>query len=331
MVGVAAACRAVGRPRASDYRHRRQQPAATPARATATQAAASRAGGGRAASGAGHAAQPAVRRPGARRGVRHAAGRGRLPRLERTMYRLLRGRGRESASGASRPPTRPREAGAARHRARTRSGAGTSPSCSARPSGPTSTCTSSSTSTAATSSAGWSPHREHAELAERLIAETIAKQDITRRAADPPRRPRLLDDLQAGRVPARRPRRHQDPLPTARLATTTPTPRRSSRPSSTGPGFPDRFASIEDARAFCQDFFRWYNAEHRHSGIGLLPPADRPLRPGQQAATTRSEVLDRRLRRSSRALRPPAAPAAAASDRRLDQPARDTGGCSVIP
>ena len=37
------------------------------------------------------------------------------------------------------------------------------------------------------------------------------------RAADHPRRPRLVDDLQARRVPARRPRRHQDPLPAARL------------------------------------------------------------------------------------------------------------------
>ena len=39
------------------------------------------------------------------------------------------------------------------------------------------------------------------------------------------------------------------------------------------PGFPDRFGSIQDARAFCQDFFPWYNQEHRHSGLGLLSPA----------------------------------------------------------
>lgn len=39
------------------------------------------------------------------------------------------------------------------------------------------------------------------------------------------------------------------------------------------PSFPDRFGSLEDARAFCQTFFRWYNDEHRHSGIGLLTPA----------------------------------------------------------
>jgi putative transposase len=36
------------------------------------------------------------------------------------------------------------------------------------------------------------------------------------------------------------------------------------------PGYPDRFGSIQDGRSFCQDFFLWYNCEHRHSGIGLL-------------------------------------------------------------
>jgi putative transposase len=38
------------------------------------------------------------------------------------------------------------------------------------------------------------------------------------------------------------------------------------------PAFPDRFGSIQDSRSFCQDFFRWYNKEHRHSGIGLMTP-----------------------------------------------------------
>jgi putative transposase len=40
------------------------------------------------------------------------------------------------------------------------------------------------------------------------------------------------------------------------------------------PDFPERFGSIEDARAFCGDFFRWYNEEHRHSGVELLTPSD---------------------------------------------------------
>jgi putative transposase len=37
--------------------------------------------------------------------------------------------------------------------------------------------------------------------------------------------------------------------------------------------YPDRFGSIEDANAFCRDFFNWYNNEHYHSGIKMLTPA----------------------------------------------------------
>lgn len=39
------------------------------------------------------------------------------------------------------------------------------------------------------------------------------------------------------------------------------------------PVFPDRFGSLADARAFCEQFFAYYNHEHRHSGIGLHTPA----------------------------------------------------------
>jgi putative transposase len=39
------------------------------------------------------------------------------------------------------------------------------------------------------------------------------------------------------------------------------------------PAFPARFASLEEGRAFCREFFAWYNEEHRHSGIGLMAPA----------------------------------------------------------
>jgi transposase InsO family protein len=37
--------------------------------------------------------------------------------------------------------------------------------------------------------------------------------------------------------------------------------------------FPDRFGSFEDALSFFRGFFEWYNYEHRHSGIAMLPPA----------------------------------------------------------
>jgi putative transposase len=38
------------------------------------------------------------------------------------------------------------------------------------------------------------------------------------------------------------------------------------------PTFPERFGSVQDARAFCQGFFPWYNSEHRHDGLGLFTP-----------------------------------------------------------
>ena len=38
------------------------------------------------------------------------------------------------------------------------------------------------------------------------------------------------------------------------------------------PSFPGKFASIEDAREFCAEFFHAYNHHHRHAGLGLLTP-----------------------------------------------------------
>lgn len=40
------------------------------------------------------------------------------------------------------------------------------------------------------------------------------------------------------------------------------------------PEFPDRFGSIEHARAVCHDLFAWYNDAHHHSGLSYLTPAD---------------------------------------------------------
>jgi putative transposase len=58
------------------------------------------------------------------------------------------------------------------------------------------------------------------------------------------------------------------------------------------PTFPDRFGCLQDARAFCQTFFGWYNLEHRHSGIGLLTPADVHHGRAERVITARAVVLD---------------------------------------
>jgi putative transposase len=57
------------------------------------------------------------------------------------------------------------------------------------------------------------------------------------------------------------------------------------------PAFPDRFGSIQDARAHGQSFFTWYNTEHHHSGLGLLTPADVHHGLAEQRVAARATVL----------------------------------------
>lgn len=57
------------------------------------------------------------------------------------------------------------------------------------------------------------------------------------------------------------------------------------------PDFPDRFGSIQDAKAFCQAFFSWYNLEHYHSGIGLLTPASVHTGTAGEIVETRKQTL----------------------------------------
>ena len=58
------------------------------------------------------------------------------------------------------------------------------------------------------------------------------------------------------------------------------------------PAFPDRFGSLEDARAFCAEFFTWYNTVHRHAGIGLLTPADVHAGRAPEITAARAVTLD---------------------------------------
>ena len=57
------------------------------------------------------------------------------------------------------------------------------------------------------------------------------------------------------------------------------------------PDFPERFGSIEDARAFCQRFFVWYNCEHHHTGIGLLTPETLHYGRAEEVTEARRQVL----------------------------------------
>ena len=109
--------------------------------------------------------------------------------------------------------------------------------------------------------------RETAELAERLLAETIRKQNVavdqltihadrgTSMASKPVAL--LLADLGVTKSHSRPHCSNDNPYSEAHFKTL-----------KYRPEFPGRFGSIEDGRAFCQRFFRWYNHQHRHSGLG---------------------------------------------------------------
>lgn len=114
--------------------------------------------------------------------------------------------------------------------------------------------------------------RENAALAERLIAETCAKHAIqpgqltihADRGGAMRSKPvaLLLADLGVTKTHSRPHVSNDNPFSEAQFRTLKYCPQ-----------FPERFGSLEDGRAFGQVFFRWYNDEHRHSGIGFLTPA----------------------------------------------------------
>jgi transposase InsO family protein len=62
------------------------------------------------------------------------------------------------------------------------------------------------------------------------------------------------------------------------------------------PQFPKRFGSIEDARAFCRDFFTWYNRDHHHAGIGLMTPDQVHYGQADAVHAARQETLNRAFR-----------------------------------
>jgi putative transposase len=58
------------------------------------------------------------------------------------------------------------------------------------------------------------------------------------------------------------------------------------------PDYPERFGSIEDARAHMRAFFQWYNTEHRHSGIAMMTPEVVHTGRADEVHQQRQSVLD---------------------------------------
>ena len=120
---------------------------------------------------------------------------------------------------------------------------------------------------------GWTvQHRESAAVAEQLIEQATRQQQIrpgqltihADRGSSMTSKPVafLLADLGVTKTHSRPYTSSDNPYSEAQFKTL-----------KYRPGFPDRFSCIEQARDFCRPFFDWYNHEHRHSGIGLMPPS----------------------------------------------------------
>ncbi len=121
---------------------------------------------------------------------------------------------------------------------------------------------------------GWMLARaERASLAEALLAETVEKQGIGR--------DQLTIHADRGSPMIAQPVAHL--LADLGITTSDSRPHTSNdnpyiesafRTLKYRPDFPKRFGCYEDAHAHCGRFFTWYNDDHRHSGIGFHTPAD---------------------------------------------------------
>jgi putative transposase len=156
--------------------------------------------------------------------------------------------------------------------------------------------------------------RETAELAEQLIADTVAKQNIdpgtltlhADRGTSMRSKPvaALLVDLDVTKTHSRPHVSDDNPFSEAQFKTL-----------KYRADFPPRFGSIEDARAHCRKFFQWYNTVHRHSGIGYMTPhtvhyGEALALNLQRAATLNTAFIAHPQRFKGIAPRPPSVPLA---------------------
>jgi putative transposase len=139
---------------------------------------------------------------------------------------------------------------------------------------------------------GWTvQYRENGQLAKALIEQVTEQQQIA---------PKVLT-LHADRGAPQRAK------PVAFLLADLGITKTHSRPYTSSdnpysesnfktlkyrPEFPERFDDIEHARAHCRQFFRWYNHEHRHSGIGPMTPAAFHHGHATQLHAARATVLE---------------------------------------
>ena len=148
--------------------------------------------------------------------------------------------------------------------------------------------------------AGWMlAYRESAELAKRLIEQTIERHNIepgtltlhADRGAAMTSKPVsfLLAGLGVTKTHSRPHVSNDNPYSESQFKT-----------MKYRPEFPERFGSYQDAHRFCAEFFPWYNREHHHSGLGYLTPYEVHYGLAEKRREQRAGVLKDAFERNPR-------------------------------
>jgi putative transposase len=173
---------------------------------------------------------------------------------------------------------------------------------------------------------GWMVgHRETAALAQDFIAATFAKQGVAPgtltlhadRGSSMTSKPVacLLADLGITKSHSRPHVSNDNPYSESQFKTL-----------KYRPAFPDRFLTVELARAFCGPFFCWYNTEHHHSGLGLHTPEAVHYGLATARQRVRSDTLNAAyLAHPERFVRQPPTPPAIPTAAWINKPATPTG------
>lgn len=138
---------------------------------------------------------------------------------------------------------------------------------------------------------GWRVEaREDAQLAEELFAQTFTAQRVDTSqltvhgdngaAMTSKTLAQLFSDLAVTRSHSRPHVSNDNPFSESLFKTL-----------KYGPSYPEHFETIEEARAWCGRFVKWYNNEHRHTGIALLTPSDVHHGRAEQRRDARRTVL----------------------------------------
>jgi putative transposase len=139
---------------------------------------------------------------------------------------------------------------------------------------------------------GWMiAERESAELAEQLLSDAYERHDVwpgqlvvhSDRGA--PMKSHAVADLLAMLGVARS-------FSRPRVSNDNPFSESSFKTMKFQPTFPRRFDSVQHARSWVATYFDWYHREHHHSGLAFFTPEDVFCGRVERVATVRQHALD---------------------------------------